>query len=787
MLSHIRHRVRSTPTLLFRILLLCVLSTQAKAELISDISLTAAHNGEVDALIEFTVPVQYVRYFPNQKSTHVSIFFNILGNVPSSDRLNYESHRSPPSDLVVGFTITTRDMKAGPRIEVSFRRPARFKVTAGKDGHSILLHIEPEAPARQEQLPPSLPTPAPVQPPAATPSPGIKEGLPAFPGIEPVKPLAAGEPRTLEERIQLANNQAAVLMTQGRDALFSGQMFAAIEAFNGVLKLPPNQYSPDAQVWIGIARERSGQISRAMVEYETYLKLYADGKDAAWVKQRLARLTRLHPVQPEVREAAPQAAPVQTGFQYSTYGSLSSYYYHGASQTDTVATIAGVQTPTTLSITDQSTLISNVSLTARAYNDQFDNRFVFQDFYSASFLSGHERQNRLNAAYYDVRNRRYDYSARLGRQSAVGGGVLGRFDGLSAGYGFLQDWRANIATGRLADYSLESKPSFYSLGMDFGVHEALGGSVYAINQRADGLTERKAAGGYLRYFEPGLNTLATLDYDMQFKQLNIFTVQGTLNHESGIDYNFLLDQRKTPTLSIRNAVNGAVYTQGIQNLDPGTGLPIQDSFTYISAPSTIYDLLQNGFTLQDLIDLAKKRTATANLAVFGMTKLIRNKWQVGADVVVSNTSGMPESGTTLGNGITGREGYFAATAASGNTWAVNGRLSGSDLFTADDSSMVSLGYSTSKLVKGVSLLLYNRSPLRTGWTMDSNLRLYRQSDSSGGKVNTISPQLKFSYQLRNDMALDAEGGIDWTNSTPAAAPSSKTTREYFSLGFRWDF
>jgi hypothetical protein len=651
----------------------------------------------------------------------------------------------------------------------------------------------PVAPAVPPPKAAAVPTPAPAKPPAPKPPAPARldggEGLPAFPDIEQPVPASAptAEPLTMAQRVKQANEQAAVLMTQGRAALLSGQLFAAIEAFNGVLKLPSNKYSADAQIWIGIARERSGQISRAKAEYELYLKLYKDGKDARWVRERLGRLQRSHPEPPVAKPVVPAAVPAHTAFQTTTYGSLSVYYYHGASQTDTVATIAGVQTPTTLSLTDQSSLIGNTSVTVRSNNDRFDNRFVLQDFYSASFLTGQQNRNRLNSAYYDVKNRVDDYSARIGRQSALGGGVLGRFDGVTAGYGFMPNWRASLITGRMSESTLESRPAFYSAGLDFGLNNPLGGSLYVIDQSLEGISDRQATGGYLRYFRPGMTALATLDYDVQFKQLNIVTLQGTLNHASGVDYNFLFDQRRTPSLSIRNAVSGAVYTQGIPNIDPGSGLPIPDSYTYVSAPSTLADLLLNGFTQEDLVGLAKKRTALSNLAVFGVTGRVQERWQLGADIVLSNTTAMPESGTDLGNGITGREGYLPATAASGNSWSLNGRVSGSDVITARDTSMVSLSYTTSPSVKGLALQLFNRAYLREQWTLDSNLRLYRQSDDSGGKVNTVAPQLKAGYLLRNDFTLEAEVGMDWTDSTPAAAPSSKTTRQYFSLGCRWDF
>lgn len=828
MLDKTMHIARRTRVRIFGLVLLCALSGHAAAEIIDDISLSTDARGEIDANIEFTVPVQYVRHFPMRNSSDVAIYFNILGSVPSSEWQNYESHRSPPSQHILGFTVSTRDLNTGPRIVVRFRQPAEFSVRAGKTDRSILIHIKPGPvqPKRDEGkattqpgraapapvVPPAVvpgivrpapvaPSTAPVRPPAARPAApapqapavqiGGKDGLPLFPAIDPVPAQApASAPPgtlTLAEQIKRTDSQAAFMMAQGRDALLAGEMFAAIEAFNQVLNLPPNKYSADAQIWMGIARERTGQIAKAKLEFELYLKLYPAGKEVRWVRERLSILARVQPAVPAAKPAAVAARTQRTEFQTSTYGSLSTYYYHGASQTDTVAFIGGTPTPTTLSLTDQSSLINNVSLTARSFNDEFDNRLVLQDFYSVSFLPGQPDRNRLNAAYYDVKNRILNYSARIGRQSAFGGGVLGRFDGLSAGYGFLPDWRANIAVGRMSDVTLDSPPSFYSVSVDFGVNEALGGSVYVINQKIGGITDRTATGGYLRYLEQGSTAMAMLDYDTQFKQVNILTVQGTLHQESGIDYNFLVDRRKTPTLGIMNAVNGATYTQGIPNLDPVTGDPIPDSFTFVSAPSTIADLLQNGWTQQDLVDLARKRTADSNLLLLGVTKRIQEKWQIGSDISVTNTSGLPESGTDLGNGITGREGYFAPTASSGNAWAISGRVSGSDVLFARDTSMTSLSYSKSNFAHGTSLLLYNRAPLREQWTLDTTLRLFRQSDTAGGTSSTTSPELKLSYALRNNLTLEADGGIDWTKTTSAAAPDAKTTRQYFSLGFRWDF
>ena len=103
--------------------------------------------------------------------------------------------------------------------------------------------------------------------------------------------------------------------------------------------------------------------------------------------------------------------------------------------------------------------MTNLNMTARSYNNEYDNRFVFQDFYAANFLPGQASSSRLGAAYYEMKDRIVDYSFKVGRQSGFGGGVMGRFDGVSAGYGFgpgLESQRRRRAVVRLYN-RLEAK------------------------------------------------------------------------------------------------------------------------------------------------------------------------------------------------------------------------------------------------------------------------------------------------------------------------------------------
>ena len=814
------------------VMLLDTVSSYASAEIIDDITVHQDASGGTDAVIKFTVPIQYLRHFPQGKSSSTSIYFNILNTVPANEWQDYESHRTPPSDIVQEIMVTTRDPSTGPKIHITFYRSAEFTVGMGGDNQTLVIHVKPIAAQQDNEKKPvagqsgaslpvaaapvavvaAIPTPPSVAPSAGTPAVtaaseksapaasapaasapvapagtvtaptvalkrssskpihiplGGKDGLPPFPEIDQfVQQGATPANPSLADKILIANNQASALMENGGNALLTGQTFAAIESFNQVLNLPPNKYTEDAQLWVGIAKERSGQLPKAILEFNAYLRLYPNGNSANWVKERLAKLKLAQPAvfaALDKQSAAPSRVQ-NTDFQYSEFGSLSMYYYQGASQTNTVASAGAVQTPTTFSLIDQKSLITNLNMTARSYNNEYDNRLVFQDFYAANFLPGQQNISMLGAAYYEMKDRIVDYSFRIGRQSGLGGGVMGRFDGVSAGYGFVPNWRVNVVAGQLSDFTIDSKPTFYGASVDFGTKSQFGGSVYGITQQVNGFNDRRAVGGNVRYFDQRFNIMSMVDYDVLFKALNIFTVQGTLNGGGvgGTDYNFLLDRRRSPVLDVRNAINGTT--------------------------STIATLMQNGWSMSDLILLADQRTTVSNMAQVGMTNHLSEKWFIGTDFSIAKTAGMTASGTLLPDGTTGVEGFVPAIPSTGNTWTITERATGLGVIRAQDTTNFSVSYSKGALITAEGFQASNHVDLQEKWTLDTTFFLNFQSDNTGGKMNDVAPTIRVAYKLRRNLSTDVQLGLDWNKTSSAVLQStSNMLREFVALGFRLDF
>ena len=726
-------------------LLLLAIPYSAFAQPLEEIGLEFQKEGIV-ATIHLSGPVHYLRHFPAKRGKTLTIYYDRVQDATSAEPwLDDDVRKSPPSNLIPAFTVTTHDQATMPKLVIEFEREAEFSVAAGSDNRSFLVTIRPE------------PRPAP------------SEHLPFLPTIEAETKAAAGAALTPEEAAAAKINQEArALLVQGRDALAARKNTDAVEVLNSLLLLPPNDYTQDGQEWIGVARERAGQIDKARVEYDLYLKLYPKGAGAARVAQRLAELAGKHSAGTSLSAAGEVQSQVPTA---TTFGSVSSHYYHGNSRISATNTFNGQSTTNELSQVDQSMLISTVDVSERYRNENSDSRLVFRDVDSRNLLSGQPSQNRVYAAYGEKKGRNGNYLIRLGRQSATGGGVLGRFDGLAASYGDAQELRVNGVAGALSEYLQGSKPRFFGASVDKGDF-----SFYGINQKVEGTLDRRAVGAEFRYFDDKKNAYGLLDYDTYFKAVNAAQFSGTARGMSLLPdstFSFMLDHRKTPSLSIRNALNGATT-------------------------SSVNDLLQT-MSVSSLRDLALSRTAISNMGQVGITHALREKWQVGGDFRLTNTTGLGNSGQTLNptidpvtqlpiqcSGTSTSQGCIAAQPGRGLEKSVTGQLIGSGLYKQGDIWSGSLTFSSSGAVKGDSLFFYNHTPINSGWLMDTTLQISSFKDQLGGTTRQIMPMLRGSYRFREQFTFDADCGYQRIAFTGPIS-STTTTRLFYSTGLRWDF
>jgi hypothetical protein len=538
--------------------------------------------------------------------------------------------------------------------------------------------------------------------------------------------------------------QAAELLARAREALTAGDNTAALEALDRLLRLPPNTASQEAQELAGVARERHGETVQARREYELYLKLYPEGEGADRVRQRLAALSTAPAFASAKRDAKPQ--PTQT----LIFGGLSQYYYYGASKIESQPfdINANPLDPTTLSQTDQSAIITSLDYTMRWRSERYDNRLVFRDTYTANFTEIDDT-NRLNAAYYDLKDKRLDYGARLGRQPGNTAGILLPFDGARVNYGFASQWRGNLQAGKLVDYYSHYDKQFGGASLDMGTFaERWNATAYVIQQQVDGISDREAIGTELRYFDPLRSFFALLDYDTSYSVVNTALFQGTWQLPGGTTYNLLLDRRKSPPMQTTNALIGETVT-------------------------SIGELL-NTLSEEEIRRYAKARTATASTYQISAAYPVNTIWQIGGDVQLSNISGTETIGTVEG------------AVGTDDQYIYGLQATGTQIFTKRDSLTVRASYIDAKTFDGQALSVFLRTLFAERWAYDLTLAYYTQTDDMGVDLARLAPTIKFGYTWKPNLLFELELGAERT-TTSGPAGEEDTTRRFGSIGYRWDF
>ena len=101
-------------------LLLSVLAGVVNAQPLDDVSLEFQSQGVV-ATIHLTGPVQYQNHFPESHGKTLEIYYDRAKDATSNETwVDNETRKSPPSRLIPGFTVTTRDQSTKPKLVIEF-------------------------------------------------------------------------------------------------------------------------------------------------------------------------------------------------------------------------------------------------------------------------------------------------------------------------------------------------------------------------------------------------------------------------------------------------------------------------------------------------------------------------------------------------------------------------------------------------------------------------------------------------------------------------------------------
>jgi len=575
-------------------------------------------------------------------------------------------------------------------------------------------------------------------------------------------PEPAAGAASAPEAMELANGganaapeveaQAQALMTQARAAVAERRADDAVRALDQLLKLPPNSQSTEAQELIGQAWEAADNPGRARIEYTLYLKLYPTGEGAARVNARLIALGGA-PVAAAPAASTPAPAPVPA----KTFsGSIAQYYYGGKAKSDSLVTIATGIDQATLSKTTESALVTSFDLSGRFVDEGSETRAVLRGSGTKNLIQDGRSSSSVSAAYVDHRfgagGTLGGLAVRAGRQSPISGGLLGLFDGVSLAYPVREGIKLDVMGGTPAG-ALISAPSerLFATVLEVDTFlERFGGNFYVLQQTTQGITNRRALGGELRYAGDrwSLNTLA--DYESVTRKLNALSVHTSWQLPGQTTLTVLGDQRRAPSLQLTNALIS-------------------------SGADSLKTLLDQGRTLDEIRQRAIDTSATARQFLISVARPLSPQWQVSTDLRYSAVGALP----AVDN--------FQATPATGAQYSFSAQATGTNLYSKRDINNFNLSIITTPFFKGTQFSYNNLSGLADNQdlTLEPSIRLYTQSDKQDVKITRVGPGMRVTYRTTRRASLLGELLYE-VSRTRGPTNRDDSSSAFFYVGYRYE-
>jgi len=665
--------------------------------------------------INFILPLRHVSHSPAASGLELEIKLVPVwdNDMDAHDFSIRESRGFTPTDEVplsaVEYDGSASD---GPSLILRFSRPVKFLVESGPNHRNMVVELDSS-----------------TEPPSGS----IKGHL----GQSQLSGADSSSQKELSRSAYFAS-----LMEEAEREMTVGNYSRAIRIYTKILSYSDHQFAQDAQEFLGLARERNGQMAHAKAEYEEFLRLYPKGEASDRVRQRLAALlTAASRPKKKLRKAGEDETDA-AGWKTEAYGGFYQFYDRYESSVN--------GEPSTV---DRSSLLSNLDLNVKRFNDNKEFVARFDGGYEKNFTGEDENASRINTGYVDYFNRHSQAFARIGRQTRNTGGVLGRFDGAALSRSLSDNVKINAVGGYPVESSDEKKINsdryFYGLSFDLNTFaDSLKISPYIINQQVDGITDRRAVGLDMRNSGHGHSIFNLVDYDFSYKELNIFLLTGNKIFADGTRLNASFDYRKSPFLTTRNALQG----QGVE---------------------TIADLLDSK-SEEEIRQLARDRTAVSKTAVIGASRPLGANLEASIDATLTKMSGSETSGGVEAMPETGWEGFYSL-------WLV-----GSSLMKEGDAVILGFRYSDTDARNTISLNLNTRYPVSREFRLNPRLRLdWRKDEDGSDSQQTIRPSLKMDFRWRKVFNFEMESGYEWQKHHGSDEENMRTF--FFTGGYRLDF
>ncbi|MCC6710313.1 MAG: hypothetical protein IT492_22370 [Gammaproteobacteria bacterium] len=574
--------------------------------------------------------------------------------------------------------------------------------------------------------------------------------------------LHAKQPAPAAESASAAPvDRMAQLVDEARSAIIAKDFSAAVRKLQAVTADSATPYRREAQELLGVAHERALRYEQAAADYRTFLKWYPDGESAARVSQRLAGLMtatqqtreRLRASRQEQRAGFGQASATPQGkavaeeprTEYALAGGLSQNWR----RENQYNTGVGMRPVT-------STLQSNLDLNGRMQGSSYRGRARLDAGYAYDFLANTRFRPRtqFSNVYMELATRDNRRMARIGRQSAGNGGVLGRFDGGIASYGLNQKVKINVVGGLPVESSSNASPDAdkYFVGVNTDIGQLWGAwdfNAFYIEQRDYGFLDRRAIGGEARYFKEHISLFSMIDYDVSYDVLNTLLVLGNYMFDNRASINATIDYRKSPYIATTDALQG----QGVTTLDD----------------------LRRFLPLGEIRSFAEDRIAQSTTLTLGGYYPFNDRFAVNTDVTATHVGSTPASG-----GI-------PSVPSTGWEYVYSSQLLVSRFFRENDTAILGAQFAQLSRTDTFSTFVGTRHSLTPQLRFAPTVR-YTHSDKSDRTVDwSVIPEVQFDYRWKRNMQFQLEGGVNLSRLGQVGRRASHFNEYFVLTGYRLDF
>lgn len=800
-------------------LLTCLLPDIAAAQIsagppsrLVDLVEATEHDQQVDLVVQFNCSMRYVTHLPASEGSELHVQLLPLGDCGISP-LGQIVPEVPPVSDDSGVLLSARlesDAPGQVTLLLRWRKPEQFVIAQGTDPRGLRIRLLRQARTRSKVLLTQSPDsadryainlesqPKPFEP-AAVQLARERLQLPVFVsetqvGEEKWYRLRAGPlenkadaERALDRALRdyprawLAQGDDSVttnlngssatqpalprverigtdpplpaetlkrMLSDARGAMSARDYTKAITLLTALQRQPEFPDRARAQELLGLTRERAGQLAHAKAEYEEYLRRYPNGEAAERVR---ARLRILRAASAEGKTAGAFGAGNARGWQVN--GGFAQLFRYDNTRFDNGSSTSGPDLPSSQQTTRQNALYTDVDLLARHRGERFD----FLTRISAGYIKqfGNDafgNNKRISLASMELGDRSLGLLARVGRQVRYQDGILGTFDGLFVSYRLHPAWTLNAAAGYPVEQTSESVQTherFESLALAYappGRH--WDGSVFVATQQFDGIRDRRAAGFEARYLAARASLITFFDYDVSFKALNVATLLGTVQLPGRWIVSVDAERRNSPVLTTRNAL--------------------------IGQPDTTLAQLEQSFTLSEIYQLARDRTATTDSYSVTATAPLGERFHVAAVVSALRIGATPASGGVDAQPATGLDVTYQA------------QLYGSSLWTSSDFNIMTLTYGNTEVGTIEALSASSRFPIGGAWRIGPRLTVERRAISFDGSTEfNVLPSVLLDYQRGRALVQLEVGGE--SGKRDVTQQTENTRRYYVNIGYRIGF